>query len=69
LSLGCTTLLITHDLRAAQDADLILYLSEGRIIERGTHASLMALRGEYATLFRRQEIRSSSQESVYVLEA
>ena len=69
LSLGCTTLLITHDLRAAQDADLILYLSEGRIIERGTHASLMALKGEYATLFRRQEIRSSSQESVYVLEA
>ena len=66
LSHGRTTLLITHDLHAAQGADLILFVSGGRITERGTHASLMALHSEYAALFRRQKVESSSQEHVCV---
>lgn len=47
---SCTTFLITHDPHHAATADLILYLERGRIIERGTHASLMAAGGRYAAL-------------------
>ncbi|NUR83886.1 MAG: ATP-binding cassette domain-containing protein, partial [Nonomuraea sp.] len=48
---GRTTLLISHRLSAVRDADLIVVLAEGRIVERGTHATLMAAGGEYARLF------------------
>lgn len=64
LATGRTTLLITHDLRAAQDADLVLFLSEGRIAEHGTHEALMELEGEYAAMFRRQSVWSFHQEKV-----
>jgi ATP-binding cassette subfamily B protein len=69
LSVGRTTLLITHDLHAAQDADLILFISEGRIAERGTHKGLMALNGEYAAMFLRQAVRSSYQEDICAVNA
>jgi ATP-binding cassette, subfamily B, bacterial len=56
LSDKSTTLLITHDLQPAQHADLVLVLSEGRIVERGTHHSLMALDREYAGMVHRQKL-------------
>jgi ATP-binding cassette subfamily B protein len=37
-----------------RDADLICVLDEGQIIERGSHAELLELRGEYADLYERQ---------------
>jgi ATP-binding cassette subfamily B protein len=49
-----TTLLITHNLEAAQRADSVIFISDGRIVERGTHHDLLDLGGEYAALFRRQ---------------
>lgn len=54
LNYGCTTFLITHDLRHAARANLILYLAEGQIAERGTHADLMQANGAYAALYRMQ---------------
>lgn len=48
---GRTTFLITHDLRQATSADLILYVEAGRILERGTHATLLEARGGYAALW------------------
>jgi ATP-binding cassette subfamily B protein len=55
-----TTFLITHDPHHAATADVILYLEGGRIVERGTHAELMALGGRYALL---HSIRASERTS------
>ncbi len=62
LSAGRTTLLITHDVLAAQDADVILFLSNGQITEHGSHDELMELNGEYAAMFRRQSVWSSQEK-------
>ena len=51
---GCTTFLITHDLRLAARADLILYLDAGTVRERGTHGALLRANGRYAALYRMQ---------------
>lgn len=54
-----TAIIITQRLGAIRNADEILYMSEGKIIERGTHESLMRLNGEYAALYSEQEIIES----------
>ncbi|MFE7838894.1 ABC transporter ATP-binding protein [Streptomyces sp. NPDC057474] len=50
LMAGRTTLMITHDLDLAPDADRILVLDQGRIVESGRHHELLALGGTYAHL-------------------
>lgn len=52
-----TTLIIAHRLSTIADADQILVLEQGHIIERGTHASLLASRGMYAQMWERQQVR------------
>jgi ABC-type multidrug transport system fused ATPase/permease subunit len=51
---GRTTFVIAHRLSTIRRADLILLLEDGRIIERGTHASLMDARGAYYEMVQRQ---------------
>jgi ATP-binding cassette subfamily B protein len=46
-TLGCTRIVIAHRLSTIVDADLILMMDEGRIVQRGTHDELMALPGAY----------------------
>ena len=62
LTHGCTTFLITHDLRTAISADRILYIEKGEILEQGTHQELMNLGGRYATLYKLQSVVDVSSE-------
>jgi ATP-binding cassette, subfamily B, heavy metal transporter len=52
-----TTLIIAHRLSTIADADQILVLEQGRIVERGTHASLLAMKGLYAQMWERQQAK------------
>lgn len=51
LSKSRTTFLITHDLQHASDADIICFIEDGQIVERGTHAELLHARGRYSRFF------------------
>jgi len=53
---GRTTFFITHDLRHAIEADWIVYLEGGRIVESGTHDRLLEADGRYALLYRLQSV-------------
>ena len=50
-----TTLVIAHRLSTVVDAHEILVMDAGRIIERGTHAQLLALGGRYASMWSLQQ--------------
>ncbi len=51
---GRTSIIISHRVSSVKDADLIVCLADGRIIERGDHDALMARNGFYANLYRSQ---------------
>lgn len=52
LTKGKTVLMIAHRLSTIQDADMILVFDQGRIIERGTHESLLTQNGKYASMWK-----------------
>lgn len=51
---GRTAVVIAHRLSTVRAADLILVVEEGRVVERGTHAELLAVGGRYEELYRTQ---------------
>ena len=55
IQVGRTTLVIAHRLSTVMGADQILVMDAGRIVERGTHADLLAAEGRYATMWRLQQ--------------
>ncbi|MBE3556886.1 MAG: ABC transporter ATP-binding protein [Firmicutes bacterium] len=52
----CATLFISHRISSIMDADEILVIEEGQILERGTHAQLLAKGGLYTQLYERQQL-------------
>jgi ATP-binding cassette subfamily B protein len=51
---GRTSFVIAHRLSTIRDADIILVMNEGRIVEQGTHEELLAARGFYHELYASQ---------------
>jgi ATP-binding cassette subfamily B protein len=49
-----TSIVIAHRLSTVRDADMILVVDDGRIVERGTHEELLAAGGLYDELYRTQ---------------
>ena len=56
-----TTLVIAHRLSTVADAEQILVLDHGRIVERGTHQTLLAANGLYAQMWQRQQARQDEE--------
>jgi ATP-binding cassette, subfamily B, multidrug efflux pump len=59
---GRTTIVVSHRLAAVRDADWILVLDGGRIVEQGTHPELLAAGGRYWELLRRQQMEEELEE-------
>jgi ATP-binding cassette subfamily B protein len=58
-----TSVIISHRISSIKDADEIIMLDEGRIIERGTHESLLAIEGSYYELYRKQLLAEQLEEA------
>jgi ATP-binding cassette, subfamily B, bacterial len=58
-ALACTRIVIAHRLSTIRNADLILVLEDGAIVEQGTHSELIALGGHYTKLVQSQNLEAS----------
>jgi ATP-binding cassette subfamily B protein len=57
-----TCLIISHRISAVKEADEILVLDEGKIIERGTHGELINRGGVYADLYQQQRLSEELEQ-------
>ncbi len=69
VSQGRTTLVIAHRLSTVIDADEILVLDHGQIIERGRHGELLAMGGHYASMWNKQREAAAAREKLKEVEA
>jgi ATP-binding cassette subfamily B protein len=69
VSQGRTTLVIAHRLSTVMDADQILVLAHGRIVERGTHRQLIEFKGEYERMWALQQEQAEAQAKLEKAEA
>lgn len=59
---GRTTLMISHRISTIKDADIIFYLEEGTVIEKGTHKELLDAEGRYSVMYNKQLIEQELAE-------
>jgi ATP-binding cassette subfamily B protein len=52
----------SHRVSAVRDASQVIVLDEGRVVERGTHASLITAGGRYTALLQRQQLEEAIEE-------
>jgi ATP-binding cassette subfamily B protein len=64
ISVGRTTLVIAHRLSTVMDADMILVLNHGRIVERGSHRELLAAAGEYSRMWALQQEAAQAEAAL-----
>lgn len=55
ISKNKTAIIVTHRLGSVKLADRILVMKQGKLVEQGTHAELLANKGEYSRLYKSQE--------------
>ena len=59
-----TCILVAHRISTIHDADLIVVLKDGEIVEQGTHKELVAKRGIYANMYRQQRLQEELEKAV-----
>jgi ATP-binding cassette subfamily B protein len=59
---GRTAVIASHRVSAVRDANQVIVLDEGRVVERGTHATLISAGGRYTALLQRQQLEESIEE-------
>jgi subfamily B ATP-binding cassette protein MsbA len=67
LRTGRTTIIVAHRLSTVRDADLVVAMADGRAVEQGTHAELMARDGLYARLVKTQAFASETDATLPAL--
>ena len=68
-SKGCTQIIVAHRLSTIKDADIIFVMKSGKIVESGNHKYLMALGGEYYSLYTKRKlgVKKMKKENEYVI--
>lgn len=64
LRAGKTTIIIAHRISTIENADKIVFIDDGKIVEEGSHNELIKLNGKYKAIFDRQQLKDKSDDNM-----